>query len=203
MRGTAVCGCPARHGRGLRCTIPIEHRSERGTEQARAPASRLNRESSCAQSRPCRVATAHDATVAPRPLCGDHPVEHIIEGTLRIARVDRRSRRPAAPGRWRRLAARFAGPSVDRAAGAQRHDALYAGPAAVTASHRVVSAGKYFKLKIIAVALSSRLSAGYCSVTRDCPAASRAADARGASAPQYRVRCRTRPGRGGAYSRGT
>jgi hypothetical protein len=153
MRGTAVCGCSARHGRGLRCTIPIEHRSERGAEQARATASRLNRESSGAQPRPCRVATAPngDAIVAPRLLCGDHPIEHIIEGTLRIARVDRRSRRPAAPGRWRRLPVRFAGPSVDRVAGARRHDALYAGPAAVAA--RVVSAGKYFKLKMIGVAL--------------------------------------------------
>ena len=98
-----------------------------------------------------RDAPNGDAIVAPRLLCGDHPIEHIIEGTLRIARVDRRSRRPAAPGRWRRLPVRFAGPSVDRVAGARRHDALYAGPAAVAA--RVVSAGKYFKLKMIGVAL--------------------------------------------------
>ena len=202
MRGTAVCGCSARHGRGLRCTTPIKHRSERGTEQARAPASRLNRESSCAQSRPCRVATAHDAIVAPRLLCGDHPVEHIIEGTLRIARVDRRSRRPAAPGR-RRVAKRPGLPPFGRSGGrsaASRRPMRRAGR-----RHGLARgfAGKYFKLNIIAVALSSRLSAGYCSVTRDCPAASRAADARGASAPQYRVLCRTRPGRGGAHSRGT
>ena len=63
----------------------------------------------------------------------------------------------------------------------------------------VVSAGKYLKLKMIAVALSR----GIPSATRDCPAASRAADARGASSPQCRARCRTRPGRGGAHSRGT
>jgi hypothetical protein len=73
MSNPLWCGASAdaRHGRvrlpgaacyGLRCTIPIEHRSERGAEQARATASRLNRESSGAQSRPRRVATAHDAT---------------------------------------------------------------------------------------------------------------------------------------------
>jgi hypothetical protein len=77
--------------------------------------------------------------------------------------------------------------------------APYAGPAIVAASHRVMSAGKYLKLKMIAVALSR----GIPSATRDCPAASRAADARGASSPQCRARCRTRPGRGGAHSRGT
>jgi hypothetical protein len=73
MSNPLWCGASAdaRYGRvrlpgaachGLRCTIPIEHRSERGAEQARATASRLNRESSGAQSRPCRVATANDAT---------------------------------------------------------------------------------------------------------------------------------------------
>ena len=50
---------------------------------------------------------------------------------------------------------------------------------------------------------SSRYLGGIPSATRDCPAASRAADARGASAPQCRARCRTRPGRGGAHSQGT
>jgi 3-hydroxyacyl-CoA dehydrogenase len=73
MSNPLWCGASAdaRYGRvrlpgaachGLRCTIPIEHRSERGAEQARATASRLNRESSGAQSRPRRVAIAHDAT---------------------------------------------------------------------------------------------------------------------------------------------